>query len=321
MADPIDAASRPSPVNEDRTRRPVDVPVVGWVPRPLEDVFPGIAGLAFMAAGLLIWLLFWFAVDEPPQGLAKWGPAGFAALFFSAGVFLARMGFRAPRWWADRRFRGGTEPWGQRYQWSRIDRPLPPQRSLRPVDRGIGLAMLLALLGVINLVWADLESVSGSVWVVYLVIPLASVVMLAVLVFGVWGILVQLREGRGALHFDAGSYPARRGGVLSAEYERGARQAHLQGVVATLFCLEVDLGPTRRTPAAFAVYSQAREFDAGQNVGGRSRTSLMFALPLDAPPTDLERPQGRRCWFLQVVDRDTEGTSLAEPETFLVPVY
>jgi hypothetical protein len=274
-----------------------------------------------MAAGLFVWLLFWFGDDEPPQGLRKWGPAGFAALFFIAGLFLARLGFRAPRWWTERRFRRGREPWGQRYQWTRAARPLPPQRRLGPLDRGIGLIMIASLLGVVNLVWTDLQAVTDGLGVVLLVIPLLSLAMLAVVVFGLYGIVAELREGRGTLRFGAGSYPAMRGGIFRAEYVRGPRHAQVGGVVATLYCVEIDIGPPRSRPAAFALYSLTREFDAGPNVEGRNRTSVQFALPGDVPPTDLERKQGRRCWLLQVVDRDAEGTLAAEPETFLVPVY
>jgi hypothetical protein len=321
MIDSDAVASRSSPVTEDRTRRPADCPAVGWLPRPVEDAAPGFVGLAFMAAGLLVWLLFWFGVDEPPQGVAKWGPAGFAALFFTAGIFLARMGFRAPRWWAERRFHGGREPWGQRYRWSRNARPLPPQRRLGLLDRGIGLIMIASLLGVVNLVWTDLKSVTGSAGAVYLVIPLLSLAMLAVVVFGLYGIVIELREGRGTLRFGADSYPARRGGSFRAEYERGPRQAQMNDVIATLYCLEIDIGAGRRRPAASAVYSQTREFSADQDVEGKNRTSVQFVLPGDVPPTDLERGEGRRCWLLQVVDRDAGGTPVAEPETFLVPVY
>jgi len=321
MSDPHASGSAPAPVGEDRTRRPIDCPAVGWLPRPLEDAAPGFVGLAFMAAGLLVWLLFWFGVDEPPQGLRKWGPAGFAALFFTAGVFLARMGFRAPKRWAERRFHGGREPWGQRYRWSRATRPLPPRRSLGLVDRGIGLIMLLALLAVVNLVWTDLESMTGSIGAVYLVIPLASIVMLAVVVFGFRGIIVELREGRGTLHFDSDSYPARRGGTFRAKYGRGPRQAQTNGVVATLYCVETDIGPWPCRPAAFVVYSQSREFSGDQDVEGEGRTSVQFALPHDVPPTDLDREKGRRCWLLEIVGSDARGTSVAEPETFLVPVY
>jgi hypothetical protein len=241
-----------------RVRRPVNCPAIGWVPRPLEDAAPGLVGLAFMAAGLLVWLLFWFGVDEPPRGLAKWGPVAFAALFFSAGVFLARMGFRAPRWWADRRFRGGREPWGQGYRWSRTSRPLPPQQGLGLVERALGLVVILALLVVSNLVWSDLRSVTGDAWVVFLVIPAVSIAMLATVVLGAWGIVVQLRERRGTLHLDADP---------------------------------------------------------------NARTRMEFALPVDAPPTDLARAGGRRCWILQVAGRDAAEPRATEPETFLVPVY
>jgi len=304
-----------------RVRRPVNCPPIGWVPRPLEDSAPGFVGLAFMAAGLLVWLLFWFGVDEPPRGLAKWGPVAFAALFFSAGVFLARVGFRGPRWWVDRRFRGGREPWGQGYRWSRTSRPLPPQQGLGLVERAIGLVMILALLAASNLVWGDLRSVTGDAWVVFLVIPAVSIAMLATVVLGVWGIIVQLREGRGKLHLDAGSYPARPGSLFRADYERGPRRPPTAGLAATLACVEVDFDVGQRRTTVSAVYLRTREFDPGQDVGLSGRTRLEFALPADALPTDLARPDGRRCWILQVADRDASESRAREPETFLVPVY
>lgn len=321
MVDSNAVASGLSPVTEDRTRRPVRCPAIGWLPRPIEDAAPGFVGLLFMAAGLFVWLLFWYGVDEPPQGLARWGPVGFTALFFSAGVFLARMGFRAPRWWADRRFRGGREPWGQGYRWSRLLRPLPPQRGLGLVERAIGLVMVLALLVVSNLVWADLRSVTGDAWVVYLVIPVVSVAMLATVALGAWGIVVQLRQGRGTLHIDAGSYPARPGTTFRAVYERGPRQPPLAGAAATLSCIEIDRGSGGRRPAASAVYTQTREFDAGRVADdGGSRATLEFSLPPDVSPADLAREEGRRCWLLEIAGSDARGISVAEPETFLVPV-
>lgn len=321
MPEPSAAASLTSPITESRSRRPTEVPPVGWVPRPLEDAAPGFMGLAFMGAGLLVWLLFWFGDAEPPQGLRKWGSAAFAALFFIAGIFLARLGFRAPRWWADRRFRGGREPWGQGYQWSRTVRPLTQSHGLDPCARAVGLLMLAVLLVVINLVWFDLDSVKGSVAAAYLVIPLISVVIVAVAGVGFWGVVVSLRRGPGTLRLDAGSYPAAPGGVFRAEYVRGARQPAMLGAFATLYCVEIELGPGTHSPAASALYGQTREVEATADPDGGAPMRVEFLLPADVLPTDLERERGRRFWLLQIADRDAAGTPAAAPETFLVPVY
>lgn len=304
--------------------RRIDLPPLG-VPAPPATAKPWM-GLLFMAVAVGVWYLF-FVVSpthpaEPFPGARKWGATAFAAVFFLFGLRFAMEGLRAPDRWTLRRFHGGVEPWGEGYRWRPTMRALPPWKAeQRGWGKGcVGLLALAAFAVVMNLVWFDRQSLSGDVWLAYLLIPLFTLFTVFILGAGLWEIVRQVSFGTPQVRFD--SYPVRPGGTLRATIEHRGRFGRARSVRLTLACLEQ--GPPRRETGFARVEAVAvveTVVDPVDLAADRRRFSLAIDLPVDAPSTRLVQGDGaRRYWILEVAAfqnklRQTESYS------FLVPVY
>jgi hypothetical protein len=308
-------------MEESRERRKVGLAPLETVTAP-SRLGLTLMGMVTMLVGLGIWLLFWFGAAQPPTGLRKWGSALFAGLFFLFGLRFAVEGVRLPRRWRLRRFRGGTEPWGEGYRWARTMDPLP----VPPTDwvKGcVGGLALLAFVVAINMVWLDLGAVRGSRLLAYGLIPLATAVIVLVLVSGLWQGVKSIRFGRARLRLV--DYPAAPGGPLRAVLTTTNRLPAEGIVEATLARLEetpqAGEAPGRCTPTVEIVHSFRRRSDISTCSDGGHEVSLAFDLPPDIPPTLLHGPDGsRRYWVLEVAVPGRRSFH-RRGWSFLVPVY
>ncbi len=308
-------------VEESRERRTVGLPPLETVTAP-SRLGPLLVGLATMIVGLGIWLLFWFGDAQPPTGPRKWGSALFACLFFLFGLRLAADGVRLPRRWRLRRFRGGAEPWGEGYRWARTMDPLPVA-STDWVKGCVGGLALAAFVAVINMVWLDLGALRGSRLLAYVLIPLATALILLVVVSSLRQRVRSIRFGRARLRLV--DYPAAPGGQLRAVLTTTNRLPAEGIVEATLARIEEKprAGDPRggHAPTVEIVHSFRRRSDISTCSDGGHELSLAFDLPKDVPPTLLHGPDGsRRYWVLEVAAPGRRSFH-RRGWMFLVPVY
>ena len=298
-------------------RRRIGISPIGSRPGPPQPALVGVGCLG-MLVGALVWWLFWFGDAVPPTGLRKWGSALFAALFFLGGLFFALLELRNLRWWAERRMRGGTEPWGEGYRWSRAMPPLP-RPGVGWLAGCVGVAALTTFGAAINLMWLDTGGIRGSRPLAYALTSLFTLVVLAMLLGAALTGLRSLRRGRARLHLR--DYPASPGGRLSTELELPKRYARGGPCKATLACVEEArrasdplTGPAHLVVEVVA--ARETRIDLGATAAEGRRPIFEFELPADALPTALDSADGRRrYWVLEIGLHDGVGWA------FLVPVY
>ena len=305
-----------------RGRRRVQLPPLG-LPAPRAGAGPWL-GLLAMGVGVAVWYVF-FVVSpthpgEPFPGARRWGATAFAAVFFLFGLRFALEGLRAPDRWRQRRFRGGGEPWGEGYRWRREMAALPRAEGGGWAKGGVGLLALAAFGAVINLVWFDLDALTGAVWLAYLLVPLFTLVILFLLGAAAWEAGRQLLYRTPRLRFE--TYPAVPGDELRAVVDHRGRFRRAKSVRLALACFEQ--GPPRRETGFAQVewLLGAERTVAAADLAARPRQlEVRFHLPPDAPPTQLDRPDGsRRYWLLEVAGARRK-TGARESFAFLVPVY
>jgi hypothetical protein len=300
-----------------QVRRRIATSPIGSPPGPPQVTMLVVGGLG-MLVGVLVWWLFWFGDAVPPTGMRKWGSALFAGLFFLGGLYFAILELRNLRCWAERRMRGGREPWGEGYRWSRTMPPLPGPGT-GWAGGCVGAAALAAFGVAINLIWLDPSAIRGSRLLAYSLTVLFTLVVAAMLVGALKYALRSLGRGGARLHLR--DYPAEPGGRVGAEFELPKRSVGAGQCKATLACIEETrrapgngVGPRRLVVEIVAAQEKRIELVAAS--AGAQRPAVEFPLPPDARPTALKGEDGvRRYWVLEV------GLSEGVGWTFLIPVY
>jgi hypothetical protein len=216
-----------------------------------------------------------------------------------------------------------AEPWRWDYPWN--------ERGARDDDTGrqawhlllwgVGLgafATAFALFGLATIVAA--EGARRLFALPFVAIGLLDIIALRLLVDGTRLMARRLRHGRGVATFDG--FPFRRGEILRLYVETPASVPRHALPTATLRCVQeryvtTSTAEDSTTLRYFAVYEDTAAAEVVDRAGAARVLRVTFAIPPDAPPTDLA---SRPCRYWEVdVEAIMDGVDYGA--RFLVPVY
>jgi hypothetical protein len=259
----------------------------------------------------------------------RWWLGAYAVTFVAlAGLAVLVHGVRGLRRIAAigrRRAANAYQRWAWDYEWNeQVARDDDAMRRARQFV-GIGIAMLLLLAPLQLIAFAGISRGSADAVMLVpfaLITVMFDLIALAVLSGGVKLMLRQLKYGQGIATFSC--FPFRVGQELELEVQAPRALPHHAVVTATLRCIQeryittsTSDHETRTNVQCFELYRDTSPAEPVATRTGSRALRVRFAIPADAPTTDLA---SRPCRYWEVdLEATTEGIDYGA--RFLVPVY